>query len=419
MSSPLLMKKARASLKSSISDFLDIEDFSSNGKAGSQISFDNPQVMNDFIEELGDKTTNSPVDLKEEFTENTCQRIEAMMTKFNFEPEEKHSSKSRIIRRMPTHIYNCPESFKPSKYFQKLAVHESDSLILFNLERQIEIVPFGYSEARYDPFGTKSFISSLTFGNGNLKDITFYGEFNSKLNLRHIESKSPSRSWNLPKDGTSSHLKAKGTLVYCGLTNGTVVLYDLRMKAPIAKLEESIDTSAMNIFDPITTLEVWDEYKLLTASSKTVSIWDMRSNKSVARIEEKNKIPRACLLDEKSATVGYYSDSIYTIHSFEKNQNLEIKMESPIEDILYIPKLHEILILTTSPPSSENFVKSQVHIYSTDKEMPYYLDRLDMTEEYSNIMFSENENKLFAVGKSFFIYLNVRKQAFFNLELLF
>jgi hypothetical protein len=72
MSSPVIIKKARASLKSNISDFLDFEDFIPIDKTSSQISLENPPSIEELFEELGEKRFESPIDPKEEFTEKTC-----------------------------------------------------------------------------------------------------------------------------------------------------------------------------------------------------------------------------------------------------------------------------------------------------------------------------------------------------------
>jgi WD40 repeat protein len=304
----------------------------------------------------------------------------------------------RILRRLPIAINSSPESFKPSKYFQKLCLHETENLILFNLENQIQIVPYGLAEFRVNTFEVKSLITATTIANGKLKDIIIYSDFASKLNLRHFESKSVSRSWNLPKDQTSSHIKIKEEIIYCGLTDGRVVLYDLRMKTPLSILQEPDDVSSLNKFDPVTSIENWDDYKLMSASSSKICIWDLRSTKVVTDLPAKfNKIPKACMINPVITQVAFYMDNSLQLYSLENKDKVEIKMENQIEDILYIPKLNELLILTSSI-EADGFVKGHTYVYSVANALPELIDKLDMTEDYSQLLFSEYSNMLIAAG---------------------
>jgi len=424
MDSPIAKKKARKSLMGNISDFDLSQDVSTKEKS----EFANSEE-NKIIEELScaregsgtAKSGSSEYYLEDTFTEETKLRLEnlnqlylskkAATLENQTENIIRRLSASitdlRILRKNPALLTELPFEYHSSQYFKHcdlnredvLALNLSDRVNLVRVENRLQITPCATSE---------SLCSSIAFGSERIGRSLLASHYNSTMCIMDVEAQRELEAYQFSKEATliGSYLKSKDCIIYCGLHNGTMKLFDVRMNSPLRYFlqSDSIKKHTKPSFNPINSIEIID-HQVLTCSSERLSLWDLRKNTEVICITDafKQGINKAVVYRPENGLSKVICFGISELKMFDLLDGKllsSLDTDETIRDISCDNNLKELLVLSKASPSPQNeFAKSQVDIFTIEDDGFRCLDRLEMNEDFNEMKLDTEDGTLWTIGK--------------------
>ena len=442
-SSPYNPKKARASLTCNISNF-----FEPNETSTFDHSEDFSSTHDFHLEEAQSNSTSFnqgkdlPSHLKDKLTTNTMDQI--YLFDVNGQRIELQKRPSRSIDvglcpilsgKQPIFVGELPRPFYYSKCFQTFDTHFTEDLAILNLYDTVKIVKSYDGEALITRLmSSESFMSSIALGRDRLNGYFVTSDLSSHISVYEIEGKKCLRKYNVlrPSKAFASSIKQENTQLYCGFTNGSIRVFDVRMRSNVHYFADT-PISTQNIdalsFNPITSLAVKENRYLLSTSSNKLCLWDLRKNGLANKIEGnfgEGVLKTAFYPNEsqQQALALRYGDNDLKIVDLFGSGDVETLMsaENPIKDFDCSQRSNELFLLfdkrekehldkrleacLLAEDSQKSLVKTEVKIYSIGDDEIREGDRIEMGRDFESLKISQNGTKLWMFGK--FILLNFR-----------
>ena len=452
-SSPYNPKKARASLTCNISNFFEpaetstvdltenfsIEEFNCHSQSSESSEFDKPFNSEDTIhshlqglngrfsmEIKGRSDIMNQISL---FSLN-AKKADLYQRKrgqnLNVKTNLKHGGKRPLI------IGELPQPFYFSKCFQTFDVHSSQDLAILSLYDTAKLVkPSEEALLATRLIASETFLSSITFGKGRLDGVFITSDLSSHVNVYDIETKKCSRSYHMAKPAKSygCRVKQERTQLFCGLTNGAIRIFDIRMKGSLNYFSDNetttfggIHAGDNDVFNPITSLELAEENYILAASTDKVCLWDLRKGMLINKVSGlfddgvlKGKFCRG--ENQRCIVMRYGGSELKTVNLQDETIETFLTIDEPIHDFAYYDDLNELFVLTGKEQAEakvqattemdieevveqpKNMAKSEVKIYSLENDGPMNTDRVLLGKDYQDLKVNDEGTRLWALGK--------------------
>ena len=459
-SSPYQPKKARASLTCNISTFFEPGESStvdiSETLSSEDVNHDNQLCESEMTKPLStedqfyfaqnlskdqsalnEKMQHSPI-MNQIFLFSMNGQASSI-NKFSNDSTEPTSA-VKFAGKKPLIISELPQPFYSSQCFQTFDSHYLQDLAILNLYDTVKLVrPFDEDILITRLLGSETFIGSVGLGKGRLDGYFMTSDMSSHVCVYESETRKRLRKYNVtrPTKNFASRIQQEKTQLYCGFTDGSIRIFDVRMKSNIFYFPNSTSNTGGSVqqqadlvaFDPITSLETNGDFYLLSTSTKKLCLWDLRKGMNVCTIEEE--------LGEGLMKGQFYSNTTQQciVSCTKKNELKMVDMMtgrvSPllstgdlIQDFTYFGEAEELFVLTEksrkflniegkemqkevdqiSEDFQESRTRSEINAYVVEADgVVSTVSKIEMGKAYYALKMNQNGTRLWALGKLQFL----------------
>ena len=443
-SSPYNPKKARASLTCNISNFFEPHETSTFDHSENFSSTDDFHLEAQSNSNSFNQGKDLPSHLKDKLITNTMDQIylfDVNGQKIELQGGRRRPSQSLcpvLSGKQPIFVGELPRPFYYSKCFQTFDTHFTEDLAILNLYDTVKIVKSYDGEALITRLmSSESFMSSIALGRDRLNGYFVTSDLSSHISVYEIEGKKCLRKYNVlkPHKAFASSIKQENTQLYCGFTNGSIRVFDVRMRSNVhyfadtsvsIKSPQNIDALS---FNPITSLALKDNRYLLSTSSNKLCLWDLRKYCLANKIEGSfgEGVLKGAFYPNESqqqALALRYGDNDLKIVDLFGNGDVETLMsaENSIKDFDCSQRSNELFLLFDKKEKEEidrrleacllredlqkSSARTEVKVYSVGDEEIREGDRIEMGRDFESLKICQNGTKLWMFGK--IILLNFR-----------
>jgi len=443
-SSPYNPKKARASLTCNISNFFEPNETSTFDQS-ENLSTDDLQLQeqeNDHHSLNQSFNKELPSHLKNKLIMDQIYLFDVNGQKIEVKAKRPSASLDPSLcpvlsGKQPIFVGELPKPFYYSKCFQTFDTHAVEDLAILNLYDTVKIVKSYDGEALITRLmSSESFMSSIALGRDKLNGYFVTSDLCSHISIYEIEGKKCLRKYNVvkPYKSFASRIKQENTQLYCGFTNGSIRVFDIRMRSNVqyfadttvsaAKSPQMIDALS---FNPITSLAVKDNNYLLSTSSNKLCLWDLRKGCLAQKVEG--------VFGDGVLKAGFYPGGSHNqclalrygdndLKMIDLSSNIEvdtlIHSENPIQDFDCSERANELFLLFDKREKDkkdrrleslleedgeikrENGARTEVRIYSIGEDEIREGDKIEMGRDFENVRISQNGTKLWMFGREHF-----------------
>ena len=438
MSQPKKYKGARPSISSAISQFGNeeslstdskSEDFSSDSPSKKTFLIMTPSSTNNISDDDDDSDDPNHLSMSS-FTHQSCERlaeINQLLEEKKISTEEKiraqvnrklskNLESLRLIKKDPLAMTLLQKRFYTSKYVNTFDIHRKKDIGLFNHHNSLKIMR-KYNEHMITTTLLSSeneIFCSVNICDNVLDGQSLYSNYNGQICLIDIESKKPSRIYDIRNSfrHAANHLKSKNTMFFAGFTDGTLKMFDTRAKDYIdifgvdTNTNSRVKDSKINDFNPITNIEILENNQFYSSCTNKMTLWDIKMKKPIYNVE----VPKDAFLSksvfffEKNTCASIDpSNEQLTLWNMEtskviKNVNLKGK---PV-DILKYPSLNELAILTIPKTKEKELQHSIIEVLSWKSQDFEQTDVLHLGELYLQMKMAEDGSCLWMLSMIYF-----------------
>ena len=448
-SSPYNPKKAKASLTYNISNFFE------HGESLPVDNNDNYSTKNIHLEGFdtqSEKLLKSPVSEGNIFTSqnvtpdlNESKNIMNEIPLFNILGNSlkkkgplNNISHFGFSERQTFIIGELPQQFYFSKCFQTFDAHNSDNLVLLNLYDTVKIMKLAEKKVLISRLlSSETFLSAIAVGKINLDGYYITSDFSNQISVYDIEGNKRLRNYNVSKPTRSfaSKICQEHLNLFCGFSNGVIRGFDFRMKTNSHYLcdnlsHQEIQKKDSGIFNPITSLEIRDNY-LLTTSLNKLCLWDLRKNLLVSKVEgvfadgvlkglfspnNDHQCYLGCRREKKLEIVDLISGKVQILFSEKR----------PIHDFGFNKEVNKLLILTGEENKNQETLicenENKKKLNKTDElsakesltdlgicnvaqdNTLSNMKRVEMSKNFENLLINQNGTKAWIFGILFLLF---------------